>query len=127
MFALIITKNIHNARITSLSSRHLSKRHPDPPIFDGDKAEFENWLGQMKTKLSQNADWFNSEKSMVLYASSRLGKDGGGDALRSRFYATDNTAIDTCDRPDQPLLRHHKICQCTRPHKVKCHRANQSQ
>ena len=52
--------------------RHLSKKLPDPELFDGDKQKLQSWTYSLRVKLAGNADRYPSKSSKIQYSVSRL-------------------------------------------------------
>lgn len=67
-------KQLVQALTTHTTSPQASRspKHPDPDKFNGNRAELEPFLAQLRTKLALNKDHFPSENMKIFYAISRL-------------------------------------------------------
>lgn len=63
--------------VSRLKKSHLSKKLPDPKIYNGDKQTLRSWIICLRMKLAGNLDHYPTESNKIQYAVGRL----GGNAL----------------------------------------------
>ena len=71
-----------------------STKHPDPPLYGGDKSELRGWMTQLRIKLNINSDHYPTEQSKLAYALGRL-KEKALEQLQP--YLKENGTIDLAD------------------------------
>ena len=89
-----LREQIRSAPTAVAHSSPRSEKHPDPPMYGGDRAELRTWTTQLRLKLLMNADRYPTMPGKLAYAISRL-KDTA--LYQIRPYIKDDDTIDLRD------------------------------